>query len=118
MSDTDQEHAEHDPGLEIVDLGPSNQQIQLNSKQELYNALRGKLQPWQLLRERRKTRLAITSIAAIVGLVILLSVSGVFSMLLAKITYALPLQFALLGRSFLLSSLLYLPVKKMDLPVL
>jgi WD40 repeat protein len=89
MSDTDQEHIDHDPSLEIVDLeslDPAHANAENKHWLPLYVAQ--KLPGLQFLRERRKTRLAVTSVIAIVGLIILLIVSGVISPLIAKIAPA------------------------------
>lgn len=89
MGDTDRQHleqTEHDPRLEIVDLEPLVLVHTTHAnKPGLPLHVAKKLQSWQFLREHRKTRLAITSVVAIVGLIILLSASGVFSALLAAL---------------------------------
>jgi hypothetical protein len=88
MSDTDQEHAEHDPSFEIVDLEPSESAHAIaESNRGLSRHAAKHLSGLQFLRERRKTRLAVTSVIAVIGLVVLLSVSGVFSSLFATLAH-------------------------------
>jgi hypothetical protein len=89
MDDTDLEYSDQDPRLEIVDLEPRDlARATADGEQGLSLRDAKKLQPWQFLRVRHKTRLALTSIVAIVGLAVLLTISGVMPPLIAKIAPA------------------------------
>jgi hypothetical protein len=92
MDDVEHTHQENmedgDFGVQITNLEPSDFTHPSDTiKYRLSRHIAEKLQASPPLLRRGKTRIAVTSTVALVGLIILLSVSGVFSALLATIAH-------------------------------
>lgn len=85
---TRQEHSEElDPDIKIVDLEPFKSTDTLDKiKHDLSMRVAEKLPARPFLFRRRNSQLAVTAVVVLVGLLILLSVSGVFSSLIARVT--------------------------------
>jgi WD40 repeat protein len=87
MDDSEQSCQEDDDsGLEIINLEPSELSHAIDTlKYRLSSRVAQKPPSPRFPLRRRKTQIAVTSVVTIVGLVIFLSVSGVFSALLASV---------------------------------
>jgi WD40-like Beta Propeller Repeat len=85
---TRQEHSEElDPDIEIVDLEPSEPTDTLDKiKHDLSVRVAEKLPARPFLFRRGNSQLAVTAAVVLVGVIILLSASGVFSSLIARVT--------------------------------
>ena len=86
---TRQEHSEElDPDIEIVDLEPFEPTDTLDKiKYDLSVRVVEKLPARPFLFRRRNSQLAVTAVVVLVGLIILLSASGVFSTLITRVTH-------------------------------
>jgi hypothetical protein len=79
---------EQDPDIEIVDLEPSEPTDTLDkSKRDLLARVEKKLPARPLLLKRGKVQLAALSGVVLVGLIVVLSASGMFSFLLSHLTH-------------------------------
>ncbi len=79
-----------DSVVEITELEPTHFTHPADKlKYALSSHIAERLQTRRFLLKRGKTQLAITTVVAIVGLVVLLSVSGVFSSLFASLAHPL-----------------------------
>lgn len=84
-----QEHSEElGPDIKIVDLEPFEPTDTLDKiKHDLSVRVAEKLPARPFLFRRRNSQLAITAVVVLVGLIILLSASGVFSSLITRVTH-------------------------------
>jgi len=84
-----QEHPEEqDPGIEIVDLEPSEPTDRLDKiKRDLSARIEKRLPGRPFLFKRGKVQLAALSGVVLVGLIIVLNASGVFPFLLSRVTH-------------------------------